>query len=64
MVSEDKTEESLVMNVWPDAGRALNLSRATTYSMIHRGLIPSVRLGKRILIPRKALEKMLEAGQN
>ena len=54
-----ETHESLVLNVWPDVGRALNLSRATTYSLIHQGIIPSIRFGKRVVVPRKALEELL-----
>ena len=52
---------SLVLNVWPDVGRALNLSRATTYSLVNQGVIPSIRFGKRIVVPRKALEELLAA---
>lgn len=51
--------ESLVLNVWPDVGRALNLSRATTYSLVNQGIIPSIRFGKRVVVPRKALEELL-----
>ena len=54
--------ESLVLNVWPDTARALNLSKATTWKMVHTGQIPSVRLGKRVLVPKAALEKMLAGG--
>ena len=54
-----ENQESLVLNVWPDAARALNLSRANTYSLVHQGVIPSIRLGRRIVVPRKALEELL-----
>ena len=54
-----ETKESFVLNVWPDVGRALNLSRATTYSLVNQGVIPSIRFGKRIVVPRKALEELL-----
>jgi len=56
-----ETHESLVLNVWPDVGRALNLSRATTYSLVNQGVIPSIRFGKRIVVPRKALEEFLDS---
>jgi excisionase family DNA binding protein len=39
--------------------RALGLSRNTVYELIRQGQIPSVRLGRRILIPREALENLL-----
>lgn len=38
----------------------LRCSRGATYNAIRKGLIPSLRLGKKILIPRAALEKLLD----
>ena len=59
-----ETTESLVYDV-PTAGKLLNLSRATAYSLAAQGIIPTIRLGKRIVVPKKALEKMLtEAGKS
>jgi len=55
----EKTHESLVMNVWPDVGRALNISRATAYNLAAQGILPTIRLGRRLLVPRKALEELL-----
>jgi len=59
-----REQESLVLNVWPDVGQALNLSRATTYSLVNQGIIPSIRLGKRVVVPRKALEELLASAGN
>jgi excisionase family DNA binding protein len=39
--------------------KKLGLSRGLIYQAIHKGEIPSVRIGRRILIPRAALEKLL-----
>ena len=50
--------ESLVYDV-PTAGKLLNLSRATAYSLAAQGIIPTIRFGKRIVVPRKALEELL-----
>ena len=55
----NKEKESLVLNVWPDVGRALKLSRANTYARIKDGTIPSIRIGRRIVVPRKSLNEML-----
>ncbi len=61
-MTDKDVPESLVYNV-PTAGKLLNLSRATAYSLATQGVIPTVRFGKRILVPKAALEKMLsEAG--
>ncbi len=50
--------ESLVYDV-PTAGKLLNLSRATAYSLAAQGVIPTIRFGKRVVVPRKALEELL-----
>ncbi len=52
-------KESLVLDV-PEAGRLLKVSRATAYSLAAQGIIPTIRLGKRIVVPRAALLRMLE----
>ena len=39
------------------------ISRKAFYQAIHRGEIPSVRLGRRILIPKAAFFRWLEGGQ-
>lgn len=50
--------EKLTLTV-RETARALGLSRNSAYSGILRGAIPHVRVGKRILIPKKALEEFL-----
>ena len=57
-MSSNDTAESLVYDV-PTAGRLLNLSRATAYSLAAQGIIPTIRFGRRLLVPRKALEELL-----
>ena len=42
-----------------ETARALGLSLNHVYDLLRSGTIPSVRLGKRILIPRAELERML-----
>jgi excisionase family DNA binding protein len=49
----------LVLDLWPDAGKLLHLSRATTYNLANQGIIPTIRMGKKILVPRVQLEKLL-----
>jgi len=44
----------------PEAGRLLGISRGQAYEMARTGGIPVVRLGKRIVVPRKKLLAMLE----
>ncbi|MFC1932158.1 helix-turn-helix domain-containing protein [Chloroflexota bacterium] len=46
----------------PEAAVMLGISRNFAYQLVREGKLPSIRFGKRILIPRIALEKMLEMG--
>ena len=46
----------------PEAAKMLGISRNFAYQLVREGKLPSVRFGKRILIPIAALEKMLEKG--
>jgi excisionase family DNA binding protein len=45
-----------------EAAVALGISRAFAYEAVTRNEIPHVRIGRRILIPRAALERLLGAG--
>lgn len=38
----------------------LRVSKNTAYEQIRQGLIPSRRIGRKIFIPRRALERFLE----
>ena len=38
---------------------ALGIGRSLCYDSVRRGEIPSVRIGKRYLVPKAAIEKML-----
>ena len=42
-----------------EVSRLLNLSRGSTYEAIRRGEIPHIRIGRRILISKKAFERFL-----
>ncbi len=42
-----------------EAAELLRLARNTVYAAAARGEIPSVRVGRRLLIPRDALERFL-----
>lgn len=51
-------EEQRVLSV-TEAARILRISRNLAYASVMRGEIPSFKVGKRILIPRIALERLL-----
>ena len=51
--------ERLTLTV-EQAGELLGISRALAYEMARTGRLPTLRFGKRIVVPRKAIENMLE----
>ena len=42
-----------------EAGRLLGIGRGQAYEAVRRGEIPSVRIGKRIIVPKDALARLL-----
>jgi len=56
-------ENSLVLTVM-EAAKLLRLSRGLTYEAIRLRQIPSLRIGRRILVPRAPLLRILAAGQD
>ena len=44
-----------VMPLWPTAGQFLGLSRSLTYDAARRGVLPTIRVGKKVLVSRDAL---------
>jgi excisionase family DNA binding protein len=46
-----------------EAARLLGLSRGSAYQGVVTGQIPHIKIGKRILVPRRALEKLLEGNK-
>jgi excisionase family DNA binding protein len=49
---------SLVLTV-SETARVLRIGRNQAYDAVRRGDIPSIRVGRRILVPRHALEQLL-----
>jgi len=54
--------EKLTLTV-AETARCLGIGRNSAYEAIARGEIPVVRVGKRLLVPKAALELLLAAGQ-
>lgn len=55
--------EKLVWSV-EQAGAKLGLSRAHAYAMVREGRLPVLRFGRRVVVPKAALERMLTEGAN
>lgn len=43
----------------PEAAQLLGISRAHAYDCVRSGEIPSITLGRRVVIPRRAIEDLL-----
>jgi len=56
---DGRGNESLTLSV-TEAASLLGISRALTYELAARGEIPSIHLGRRVVIPRRALVSMIE----
>lgn len=44
-----------------EAGRRLGISRSSAFQAAANGQLPVIKIGKRLLVPRVALERMLGA---
>jgi excisionase family DNA binding protein len=54
------TEGRMTLSVVEAAGR-LGISRALAYELVRRGELPSLRLGRRLVVPEAALLALLAA---
>lgn len=52
-------DERLTLTV-EEAAKMLGIGRNLCYERVKTGDLPSIKIGRRILIPRRALEKFLE----
>jgi hypothetical protein len=52
-------EDRPTLPVWPDVGHFLGLSKVSTYDAVARGEIPTIRIGRRLLVPTAALRRLL-----
>ena len=53
-------EEKIVYTV-EEAAKLLRVSRATAYEGIKTNSIPHIKIGRRVLVPKISLDKMLES---
>lgn len=53
-----KPEERPTLSV-EEAAKALGISRASGYAAANNGTIPTLRIGKRLVVPTAALRRML-----
>ncbi len=51
--------ETRVTLTVPEAARLLSISRSTAYSAAKAGQLPTIRLGRRLVVPTHALRELL-----
>jgi excisionase family DNA binding protein len=54
----DATEPTLTLSV-EEAARLLGISPGLAYQLVHRGELAAIKLGRRILVPRHAVEALI-----
>ncbi len=52
--------ERPTLPVYPDAAHWLGLSKSSAYAAAERGEIPTIRIGRRLLVPTAALRRLLQ----
>lgn len=55
-------EQKLTLTI-EETARLLGIGRNLCYDRVKTGEIPVIKVGRRLLVPRRALEKLLEQGQ-
>jgi excisionase family DNA binding protein len=58
-MSTDTSPKTLTIE---EAAKVLRISRASAYEAARRGELPTVRIGKRLLVPQAALDRLLSGG--
>jgi len=52
-------DERLTLTI-EEAAKVLGIGRQLAYDRVKTGEIPVIKIGRRLLVPKKALEKLLE----
>lgn len=45
----------------PEAGKRLRIGRNQAYAAAKRGEIPTIKIGRRLVVPKSAFERFLES---
>ena len=59
MKALSESSERVVYTI-PEVAKMLGISRNQGYELARIGRIPTIRLGKRLLVPKVAFERMME----
>lgn len=55
----EKADKRLTITV-AQAARMLGIGRGLAYEMARQGTLPTLRFGRRLVVPRKAMERLLQ----
>ena len=58
-VQGTQADEARLVWTVEEAGRMLGISRAHAYELVARGELPHLRLGRRVVVPKHAIELLL-----
>lgn len=61
-MGSEEAIERLTFSV-SEVAKVLGISKNAAYLGIKRGEIPSIRIGARILVPKKSVERILAGGE-
>ncbi len=65
LINTEMTEPNLqntkreTIDLWPDTARLLGIGRNAVYDAAHRGDFRTIRMGKRILVPKSEIRRLL-----
>ena len=59
-MAKEKNDENRKTYSIAEAGEILGIGKNQIYNAAHRNEIPTIRIGGRLLVPKAALDRMLE----
>ncbi|MGE0652802.1 MAG: helix-turn-helix domain-containing protein [Alphaproteobacteria bacterium] len=62
-MATDTTQPGRLVYTIQEAGALLGLCRNSAYDAARRGELPTIRIGRRLLVPKAAIAQMMAAGQ-
>ena len=60
---EPDASKRATYNLYPEAANILGVGRSAAYEGARKGDIPTIRIGRRLLVPRQALERLLQSAE-
>jgi excisionase family DNA binding protein len=47
----------------PESAASLGIPQSSLYKLVREGVVPAVKLGRRLVVPRDALDQLLRSGE-